>query len=171
MSIFFFFSPLNYFLLIFCLFIVFLFFFLFFYFFFFFKKHFLIFLLLLRGVIVDQFGPFGEFVENFRHYGCGNGFLGLINCVEADEHLASPNTFLLRFSRREPEKLTFSYKFTNGARKVVCRHKRKPRGVPIRRFISQNFNASFQPVAKSLALVEYGVDSLDNYVDQSGYLL
>lgn len=123
------------------------------------------------GVIVDQFGPFDEFVDNFRHFACGNGFLGLINCVEADEHLSSPNTFLLRFSRREPEKLTFSYKYVNNARAVVCRHKRKPCGVPIRQFISQYFGRSFRPVEKSLAIVEKGVLGLDEYCDQSGYLL
>jgi len=120
------------------------------------------------AVIIDQFGPFDEFPENFQKYACGNGFLGLINSVEAENHLSSPNTFLLRFSRKEPEKLTFSYKITTGA----CRHRRKPCGIPINQFIYQNFNPRrFIPVEKRLEEYATQIDSIEKYCESTGYFI
>jgi hypothetical protein len=123
-------------------------------------------------VIIDQFGPFDEFPSNFKKYGCGFGFLGLMNCVEAEEHLTAPNMFLLRFSRKEPEKLTFSFKIMNGAHGVVCRHKRKPCGVPISLFINQHFNPRrFFPVEKRLEDHATQLDNLEQYCESSGYFI
>mmetsp|Transcript_10953 Transcript_10953/g.14637 ORF Transcript_10953/g.14637 Transcript_10953/m.14637 type:complete len:562 (+) Transcript_10953:36-1721(+) len=124
------------------------------------------------AVITDQFGPFEEFVDNFRTFACRNGFLGLINCVEAEEHLTGPNTFLLRFSRKEPEKLTFSFKVVNSSQALVCRHKRKPCGVPIREFIAQHFNhRNFSAVNKHLQYSATQLERLEQYCGVSGYLI
>lgn len=123
------------------------------------------------AVIIDQFGPFDQFVHNFQELACGNGFLGLINCVEAEEHLIGPNTFLLRFSRKEPEKLTFSFKVSNAQHVVVCRHKRKPCGVPIRQFIAQHFNKTFSPVQKHLGNKATQIERIDQFCEVSGYFI
>jgi len=123
------------------------------------------------AVIINQFGPFDQFVCNFQEFACGNGFLGLINCVEAEEHLQGPNTFLLRFSRKEPEKLTFSFKVTNASHVVVCHHKRKPCGVPIRQFIVRHFDKAFSPVQKHLGKKVTQIDRIDQFCEVSGYLI
>jgi len=123
------------------------------------------------AVIIDQFGPFDEFPDNFRKYGCGHGFLGLINCVEAEEHLSDPNMFLIRFSRKEPEKLTFSFKMTSD-NTLVCRHKRKSCGIPIKEFIAQHFNPrKFCPVHKRLEENITHFSSVEQYCESSGYFI
>ena len=124
------------------------------------------------AVIIDQFGPFEEFPENFRKYACGNGFLGLINLVEADAHLTLPNMFLIRFSRKEPEKLTFSFKVSVNENQLACRHKRKPCGVPISQYIAQNFNPKkYFPVQERLEGHATQFASLEEYCESTGYLI
>ena len=126
----------------------------------------------IRAVIIDQFGPFEEFPENFRKYACGNGFLGLINLVEADAHLMLPNMYLIRFSRKEPEKLTFSFKIAVNESQLACRHKRKPCGVPISQYIAQNFNPKrYYPVQERLEGHATQIISLEEYCECAGYFI
>jgi len=123
------------------------------------------------SVIIDQFGPYEHFAKNFSTYACNEGFLGLINSVEAEDHLSGVNMFLLRFSRKEPEKLTISCKLRINGRTVV-RHRRKPLETSISSFIAQHFNAShFRPVQKKLEHTATRLERLDEYCGQMGYLI
>ena len=50
-----------------------------------------------------MFGPWDSFMENFTKYVLGQGFLGLINRIQAEEVLSKyPNCVLMRFSRTYP---------------------------------------------------------------------
>jgi hypothetical protein len=127
--------------------------------------------LLCRSVITDQFGPLPQFATNFERFACGEGFLGLINSVEAEEVLTDSNTFLLRFSRREPEKLTVSFKVKRGNNAMV-RHRRKPIGQPIEKFITTHFcSLDFLPVSKRIADNATLFNHVDVYSEQIEYLI
>jgi hypothetical protein len=84
--------------------------------------------------------------------------------------------FLLRFSRKEPEKLTFSFKVvppgTTNTGTAVCRHRRKPCGVSLSDFIYQHFHPrKFHPVSKRLVEDVANFASIEQYCESSGYFI
>lgn len=122
------------------------------------------------AVIIDQFGPFDEFAENFRKYCSGYGFLGLINCVEAEHLIPSPNMVLLRFSRKEPEKLTFSFKVIQNGN-TICRHKRKPFHCPLRKYIQDNFHPYVFSFVRKRIQLPNTPKTLHEYINFNGYCI
>eukprot|EP01087_Luapelamoeba_hula_P011569 TRINITY_DN3155_c1_g1_i3.p1 TRINITY_DN3155_c1_g1~~TRINITY_DN3155_c1_g1_i3.p1 ORF type:complete len:1055 (+),score=225.69 TRINITY_DN3155_c1_g1_i3:61-3225(+) len=66
-------------------------------------------------VLTRLFGPFGQFMINFRKYVLGQGFLGLINRLQAEDVVRDhPDCVLMRFSRTYPTCLAFSFKTKEG---------------------------------------------------------
>ncbi len=92
--------------------------------------------------IVNIIGSFDEtFTEKFEERLSGDGFLGLINRIQASEILLSlPNrSFLIRTSRTDPQFLAFSYKNSNGEIKHRLNQDKEKKLIPIESFIAQNF--------------------------------
>mmetsp|Transcript_2860 Transcript_2860/g.8974 ORF Transcript_2860/g.8974 Transcript_2860/m.8974 type:complete len:819 (+) Transcript_2860:175-2631(+) len=124
------------------------------------------------GVITGQFGPLPVFVENFRRYACRNGFLGLINSVDAEEQLHNyrrthtGDFYLIRFSRKEPEKLTFSYS-TNGR----YHHRRLPLDTPLQSFVAYYERRSIKPLNAHLNRSITQIHRVWEYCENSGYFL
>jgi len=62
-------------------------------------------------VLTRLFGPYDNFMENFKTYVLGKGFLGLINRICAEEILKeNPKCVLMRLSRTYPTCLAFSFR-------------------------------------------------------------
>lgn len=62
-------------------------------------------------ILTRLFGPWDSFFDNIKLYVMGQGFLGLINRIRAEELLrAAPDQLLIRFSRTIPWALAFSYR-------------------------------------------------------------
>jgi len=61
------------------------------------------------NLLTRLFGPYDMFYNNFKNYVLGQGFLGLINRIRAEEILKEyPGHVLIRFSRTAPLVLAFS---------------------------------------------------------------
>jgi len=60
----------------------------------------------------SQFGPFEELKANFIRFSSTGGFIGVVNTIQAAEILAqeSVGTTLIRFSRLQPDNVTFTIK-------------------------------------------------------------
>lgn len=102
--------------------------------------------------IIKQFGPFNHFYDNFCQFGCGNGFLGLVNSVKADEILRKrSHLFLLRISRLEPERLTLSF-CTKSSSGFKVFHRRKPHDLSLPQFLHKFLfsKSRFRPVPDRL---------------------
>jgi len=55
------------------------------------------------NLLTRLFGPYENFYQNFKTYVLGQGFLGLINRIRAEEILKDyPYHVLIRFSRTAP---------------------------------------------------------------------
>jgi len=134
------------------------------------------------NLITRLFGPYKEFYSNFTKYVLGNGFLGLINRIRAEEILredSNRNRVLIRFSRTAPLVLAFSVRgpgrkvthYTNAPtqRKALGLPESKE-NIPISTFLEYQFGGA--------RLVPMRVDgrkvvekkNLSNYVQEmSGY--
>jgi len=62
--------------------------------------------------VCSQFGPFGELKANFKKFSTNGGFVGVINSIQAAEMLEQEplGTTIIRFSRLQPDYVTFFYK-------------------------------------------------------------
>jgi len=94
------------------------------------------------NLLIKFFGPYEFFSYNFFKIMNENGFLGLINRIQASEILkSSPSkSLLIRISRTESQLLAFSYKNSKG----IIGHKlnkcsKTNKIVPIYKFIEENF--------------------------------
>jgi len=129
------------------------------------------------NVVVSQFGPIPSFYQNFLRFACGDGFLGLINSVKAEEELADQVGFyLLRFSRKEPAKLTLSYcQYSSRTRKPTVYHRRKPNTMPLEQFLERALRfrtTPFKPVPKAFDInATTEVDGFDSFVQTEGYFI
>lgn len=94
------------------------------------------------GLLIHLFEPYNKFNENFFKLMNENGFLGLINRIEAFEILeSSPNkSLLIRMSRTEPQLLAVSYKTSKGIiEHQVNRCSKTKEIIPIYEFIEKKF--------------------------------
>ncbi|KAL6056733.1 Villin headpiece domain containing protein [Balamuthia mandrillaris] len=67
-------------------------------------------------LLTRLFGPYDDLLDNFLRFVLGQGFLGLINRIKAEEILKSHRKkVLIRFSRTAPSSLAFSYSDGGGA--------------------------------------------------------
>jgi len=94
------------------------------------------------NLLIRLFGPYDKFVDTFTRIALGRGFLGLINRIKANEILtmygSNEDTFLIRFSRTEPEFLAFSFRHINTIQHHINCDKNK-NIIPIDVFIKEVF--------------------------------
>ena len=130
-------------------------------------------------LFIRLFGPAASVAANFNKLVAGQGFLGLINRIQAYEILTMTSTkrcLLIRFSRTEPQFLAFSYKTSEGkiAHQInLDRKTGKP--IPVEKFIKTRF-PKYQIVNKKVnvhAILGYEVpQSLCDYASlPSGYVI
>jgi F-box-like len=125
-------------------------------------------------VIVSQFGPLPCFYANFVRHACGNGFLGAVNSIKAVEELRKrPGRYLLRFSRKETEKLTLSYcLMSRSAHRPQVFHRRKPCEQSIDEFLRAHLgNRSILPVEQRLDPAAADISRVDAFVRVEQYLI
>ncbi|MDP2437916.1 MAG: hypothetical protein Q8P67_19410 [archaeon] len=126
-------------------------------------------------MITKQFGPYSLFFDNFVQFGCGNGFIGLVNSVKADEVLnKKPGSYVFRFSRKEPEKLTLSYCTSSSGLPQVF-HRRKPHEISLQKFLESILQSRshvlFQPATCRLSHAGAQISSLEEFVCSCEYFL
>jgi len=94
------------------------------------------------NLLIRLFGPYDKFVDTFSRIALGRGFLGLINRIKANEILtmygSNEDTFLIRFSRTEPEFLAFSFRHVNTIQHHINCDKNK-NIIPVDVFIKEVF--------------------------------
>lgn len=122
--------------------------------------------------IVNIIGSFDDkFSERFEEKLSGDGFLGLINRIQAFEILLSlPNqSLLIRTSRTYPQFLAFSYKNSNGKIKHRLNRDKEKKLIPIESFIVQNFTGyTFVDIKLDIEKMEH--IKLSDYVENvEGY--
>lgn len=104
------------------------------------------------NVLISIFGPFKDFSTNFSNIALKNGFVGLVNMLTAEDILirALPslktNTYLIRYSRRQPEVLAFS-SINIMTNRIEHRRNVDSAGnfIPVATFIRKIFNG-YQPI-------------------------
>lgn len=128
------------------------------------------------NLLINFFGPYENFSYNFFKIMNENGFLGLINRIQAFEILKSspPKSLLIRMSRTESQLLAFSYKNSKG----IIGHKlnkcpKTNKIVPIYKFIEENFkNYKLVPFTLCPELIFNNLEtfSLSDYaINDNGY--
>ncbi|KAH3767116.1 hypothetical protein Pelo_992 [Pelomyxa schiedti] len=95
-------------------------------------------------VLVALFGPVRDIAKNFETYVLGQGFLGLINMIKAEEILRKErptvDTVLVRFSRQKPTQLAFT---SFNVKDRTIEHRRNVdkagRPIPIATFLKEQY--------------------------------
>mmetsp|Transcript_22244 Transcript_22244/g.24828 ORF Transcript_22244/g.24828 Transcript_22244/m.24828 type:complete len:668 (+) Transcript_22244:55-2058(+) len=131
-------------------------------------------------ILVALFGPYDQFFANFKKYILGQGFLGLVNRLHAEELLKDkPKRCLMRFSRTNPTCMAFSYN-TKGYVAHITNNSSwwdhspfklanigsfdKKSNVPIAHFMSEMFSK------RNYELVQFRVSAFDtNETDLMAY--
>jgi hypothetical protein len=104
------------------------------------------------NVLINNFGPCYEFVQNFIQYGYAPVFLGTMNILSVEtifRHYFDPsiNQYALRISRTYPDLLTITYQRKGRLSRI--RHRRKLDTMPIKEFLNQIFNGQVWKPVKS----------------------
>lgn len=115
-------------------------------------------------VLVSLFGPLQDVTRNFEHYVLGEGFLGLVNMIKAEEVfrelMPSVNTVLIRFSRQRPTYLAFT---SFNARERTIEHRRNAdragNPIPIATFLKEQY--------PGYVLADIGVDDMVTRADNT----
>jgi len=126
------------------------------------------------NLLMKLFGPFDSFGLNFSKVAFGQGFVGLVNRIQAQEILTlqyEKKSVLIRFSRTEPEFLAFSFKDTE---KGIIGHQLNKNSnnqlIPVEQFLQTHFKG-FTLVNQQINLNAILGRPMVNYAETlSGYI-
>jgi len=131
------------------------------------------------NLLTRLFGPYENFYQNFKTYVLGQGFLGLINRIRAEEILKDyPYHVLIRFSRTAPLVLAFSVSrgnviqhYTNApSQRSALGLEESAENIPIATFLKEQFpDARLVPMKVDGKAIAHK-DTLSHYCEQiAGY--
>lgn len=131
------------------------------------------------NLLTRLFGPYENFYQNFKTYVLGQGFLGLINRIRAEEILKDyPYHVLIRFSRTAPLVLAFSVSrgnviqhYTNApSQRSALGLEESGENIPIATFLKEQFpDARLVPMRVDGKAIAHK-DTLSHYCEQiAGY--